>query len=64
MYNSAEDKKKFLEHISNFVLSMINNKVVAESILNILEPNLVSIKNTTKYTSKKNSIKVTENKNG
>lgn len=64
MYNSAEDKKKFLEQLSSFVLSMINNKVVTESMLGFLDPKPVSKKTTTKRTTKGSGVKVTEVKNG
>lgn len=64
MYNSAEDKKNFLEQLSSFVLSMINNKVVTESMLGFLDPTPVSKKTTTKGTSRGSGVKVTEVKNG
>lgn len=44
MYNNAEDKQKFLNQLSNFVLSMINNKVVQESLSSILETKPVTKK--------------------
>ncbi len=64
MYNSAEDKKKFLDQLSSFVLSMINNKVVTESMLGILEPKPIVKKNKPARTTKKTGVKVTEIKNG
>lgn len=60
MYNSAEDKKKFLEQLSSFVLSMINNKVVTDSISGMLDPKQISKKTTNKKTTGRSGVKVTE----
>jgi len=64
MYNNAEDKEVFLKQLSGFVLSMINNKVVKESMLDMFDPKLKAKPITKSKVSKKPSIKVTEVKNG
>ena len=54
MYNSATDKNAFLEQLSNYVNSMINNTVVNESLKQMLDP-----KSTTKV-STTSEVKLTE----
>ena len=56
MYTNAENKDKFLSELSEYIQAMINNKIVRESVEQILSP-------TTKSTIKKDSepdIKVRE----
>ncbi len=38
MYNNAEDKNEFIDQLSNYVTSMINNSVVSGSITKMLDP--------------------------
>jgi hypothetical protein len=39
MYNNAENKDEFIDQLSNYVTSMINNNVVSGSITKMLDPN-------------------------
>jgi len=38
MYNNAEDKDVFIDQLSKYVTSMINNSVVSESVAKMLDP--------------------------
>jgi hypothetical protein len=56
MYSNAEDKDIFIDQLSNYVTSMINNKVVSESVSKMLDP-----KPTTKEkTAPRAEVKLTE----
>jgi hypothetical protein len=54
MYNNAENKEEFTTHLSNYVHSMINNKVVKESLESML-----STKTSTTKRDKKTSSEIT-----
>lgn len=41
MYDSAEDKQVFIDQLSNYVASMINNTVVGDSISKMLDPKAI-----------------------
>lgn len=58
MYNNAEDKDSFLDQLSKYVLSMINNNVINESLGSMLD----SSKNSKDNVAKKPSgeVKLTE----
>jgi hypothetical protein len=55
MYVNAEDKDLFIDQLSKYVNSLINNKVVKESMIKILDP-----KKTTSQKPKNDEIKLTE----
>lgn len=38
MYNNAEDKSVFIDQLSNYITSEINNSVVNESVVKMLDP--------------------------
>jgi hypothetical protein len=55
MYSNAEDKDLFIDQLSKYVNSLINNKVVNESMIKILDP-----KKATSPKPKEDEIKLTE----
>lgn len=56
MYNNAADKEVFLDQLSNYVTSMINNTVVSESLRLMLDPKST----TSKSVKPTDEVKLTE----
>jgi hypothetical protein len=55
MYNSADNKEKFIDQLSSYVHSQINKNIIKESILKTLDPPKKTVRKTSET-----EIKVTE----
>jgi hypothetical protein len=60
MYNNAEDKQTFIDQLSEYVMGMINNNVIQDSMRQILDPGFKHSKPSNSKKEDGTEIKLTE----